>query len=113
MIDTSRRKGRERAVLRAAFLPGGRQRAADCNLRVIPIMSYPYSGSASDRYAVHFELPASRNRDPLAKASRATDRAIDVALRNVPLPNGLMTRLGRLAYTLSDEVADRVDYRGC
>ncbi len=41
------------------------------------------------------------------------DRAIDSALRSVPLPEGLMTRLGMLAYTIPDESSDQVDYLGC
>jgi hypothetical protein len=77
------------------------------------IMSYPYSGSRSDRYECHYVRPDSRNRDRAAKASQTADRDIDVALRTVPLPSGLMTRLGRLVYTMSDEAADRVDYLGC
>jgi hypothetical protein len=41
------------------------------------------------------------------------DRVIDQALRSVPLPEGLMSRLGMLVFTMSDETADRVDYLGC
>lgn len=43
----------------------------------------------------------------------AEERALDYALRNVPLPDGLLTRLGKLAYTLPDETADQVDWLGC
>jgi hypothetical protein len=41
------------------------------------------------------------------------DRAIDAALRSVPLPEGLMTRLGMLVYAVADETADQVDWLGC
>lgn len=44
---------------------------------------------------------------------RSEDRAIESALRSVPLPEGLMTRLGMLVYTMSDESTDPVDYLGC
>jgi hypothetical protein len=43
----------------------------------------------------------------------AANHAIDAALRNVPLPSGLMTRLGKLAFTVPDETADQVDWLGC
>ncbi|MCI0333722.1 MAG: hypothetical protein L0228_10935 [Planctomycetes bacterium] len=45
--------------------------------------------------------------------SATTDHAIDAALRGVPLPDGLLTRLGKLVYTMSDEAADQVDWLGC
>jgi len=45
--------------------------------------------------------------------ARTIDRAIDSALRGVPLPDGLMSRLGRLLRTMPDEAADQVDYLGC
>jgi hypothetical protein len=41
------------------------------------------------------------------------DRAIDIALRAVPLPDGLMTRLGRLVYSMPDDAPDHVDWLGC
>jgi hypothetical protein len=45
---------------------------------------------------------------------RATaDLTIDLALRSVPLPDGLMTRLGKLVYAMSDESSDQVDWLGC
>jgi hypothetical protein len=43
----------------------------------------------------------------------AVDSAIDEALRSVPLPQGLMTRLGLIAYTAPDDAADKVDWLGC
>lgn len=41
------------------------------------------------------------------------DAAIDQALRDVPLPDGLITRLGAMVYRSSDEPADRLDWLGC
>lgn len=43
----------------------------------------------------------------------AADSAIDEALRSVPLPQGLLTRLGMIAYTAPDDTADMVDWLGC
>jgi hypothetical protein len=43
----------------------------------------------------------------------AADSAIDEALRSVPLPHGLLTRLGLIAYTAPDDAADTVDWLGC
>ena len=41
------------------------------------------------------------------------DSAIDAALRAVPLPDGLITRLGLLAYTMHEDAPDQVDWLGC
>ena len=76
-------------------------------------MSYLHSTSSFDHgpfaggdRAPHFAGEQSPN-------GPATDRAIDAALRSVPLPDGLMTRLGKLVYTVSDDAADQVDRLGC
>lgn len=44
---------------------------------------------------------------------QSTDRAIDAALKSVPLPEGMMTRLGLIVSAMPDELSDRVDYLGC
>ena len=44
---------------------------------------------------------------------QAADRAVDAALRSVTIPDGMLTRLGLLVFTMSDDAADRVDYLGC
>jgi hypothetical protein len=54
-------------------------------------------------------LPLERSRP----AGHTTDSALDAALRSVPLPQGLLTRLSLLAYTVPDDAADRVDWLGC
>ena len=41
-------------------------------------------------------------------AGESPDRAIDSALRNVPLPDGLMVRMTMLAVTLPDDATDQV-----
>ena len=45
--------------------------------------------------------------------ARHADSAIDEALRSVPLPQGLLARLGMIAYSISEDSADQVDWLGC
>ena len=45
---------------------------------------------------------------PAVGAGESPDRAIDAALRSVPLPDGLMVRMTMLAVTLPDESTDQV-----
>ena len=45
---------------------------------------------------------------PAAGAGQSPDRAIDTALRSVPLPEGLMVRMSMLAVNLPDDAADQV-----
>ena len=45
---------------------------------------------------------------PAVGAGESPDRAIDAALRNVPLPVGLMVRMSVLAVTLPDDATDQV-----
>jgi hypothetical protein len=49
----------------------------------------------------------------LSNSPHAADSAIDEALRSVPLPQGLLLRLGLIAYTAPDDAADKVDWLGC
>jgi hypothetical protein len=42
----------------------------------------------------------------------SADRAVDAALRNVPLPEGLMVRMSQLAVTLTDDSPDQAKRRG-
>ena len=61
-----------------------------------------------------FPYVGSRLRpEPPVLPERSEDRTIDSALRSVPLPEGLLARLGALVYTMSDESTDHVDYLGC
>jgi len=67
------------------------------------------------KYRSKFEGPGETNST--SDASRPTgqtpDSALDAALRSVPLPQGLLTRLSLLAYTIPEEAADPVDWLGC
>jgi hypothetical protein len=80
--------------------------------RIFTVMSYPCSKphfiakALEDRAAVSWE-------GEVASSTQSADRAVDAALRSVPLPDGLLTRLGMLVYTMPDEAADHVDYLGC
>jgi hypothetical protein len=77
------------------------------------MMSYLHSGSAFDRHEFVHELETSRNQEQPMRSAGAADRALDAALRSVPLPDGLITRLGMFVYTMPDETADQVDCLGC
>jgi hypothetical protein len=46
-------------------------------------------------------------------SQHSDDNAIDMALCAVPLPEGLMTRLGTLVYTMPEDTPDPVDWLGC
>lgn len=76
-------------------------------------MSYPPSEPIS--FGSLFDDPSERTGalDGALSLVQAADRNIDTALRNVPLPDGMLSRLSRLVYTVSDEAADQVDYLGC
>ncbi len=75
-------------------------------------MSYSSSLSAFDHYEFFSDKPVARVDGQPSKSGWATDGAIDAALRSVPLPQGLMTRLGKLVYTMPDESADHMDWLG-
>ena len=76
-------------------------------------MSYLNSSSAFDQREYNGELSAVRHNDRFRNPTHVADRAIDVALCSVPLPEGLLTRLGKLVYAMPDEAADQVDCLGC
>ena len=95
---------------RAAMWAAARTRLQS---RVIPIMSYPHFSSAFNHREFIPELSASQNSVRSSKSAHSNDRAIDSALRSVPLPEGLMTRLSKLVYTIADERSDQVDCLGC
>jgi hypothetical protein len=46
-------------------------------------------------------------------AGHAANSAIDMALRTVPLPDGLLTRLAMIIRTMPDDAPDQVDWLGC
>jgi hypothetical protein len=59
------------------------------------------------------ELLDSNGNDLRPTSSPVSDQAIDSALRSVPLPDGLLTRLGQLIYALADGTADPANCLGC
>ncbi len=76
-------------------------------------MSYPSSMPAFDH-----DKHLADNRVPLVHAHPPNkpptpDGAIDSALRSVPLPDGLMARLGSLVYAMPDDAAGYADWLGC
>lgn len=77
-------------------------------------MSYDlHSNSFIDPLSILNGKPSLRVAPESVRDTFAVDQAIDTALRSVPLPDGLMTRLGKLAFTVTDETADQVDWLGC
>ena len=76
-------------------------------------MSHLDFSSVFDHREYNCEVSALRHNDRLRDPTHTADRAIDSALRSVPLPEGLMTRLGKLVYAMPDEATDQVDYLGC
>jgi hypothetical protein len=76
-------------------------------------MSFIHSNSAFEPGTfLSSQIPAGEAADAVT-CRQAADRVIDSALRSVPLPDGFLTRLGRLVYTMPDEAVDRVDWLGC
>ena len=85
----------------------------DSVVQEITEMSYfdskPYVGGDGSSFAGERFSGASE----FSPNGRTVDRAIDSALRRVPVPNGMMTRLANLLCTMPDEAADHMDYLGC
>jgi hypothetical protein len=76
-------------------------------------MSFIYSTSPFDSGILSQpHIPGGSARET-AESREASDRAMDVALRCVPLPDGFLTRLGKLAHSLPDDATDRVGRLGC
>jgi len=69
------------------------------------------SSAGGDAHLHGFALPHSG--EETRAAIQAVDRAVDAALRSVPIPEGMLTRLGLLVFAISDEQAGRFDYLGC
>jgi len=76
-------------------------------------MSYPHSKpkTLGDAYSIPAE--SSGAADHLLPFVQSLDSAVDAALRGVPIPDGMLNRLKRLAFTMPDEAAGRMDYLGC
>jgi hypothetical protein len=57
--------------------------------------------------------PTRNSAEFVERSYSQSDSAIDAALRSVPLPEGLLTRLGIVAYTVSEDSSDKHDWLGC
>ena len=76
-------------------------------------MSYPHSKPISIGDAIFNSVDGIAAFERTRPFFQGTDGAIDVALRNVSLPDGLLERLQTLAMTMPDETSGRFDYLGC
>jgi hypothetical protein len=71
----------------------------------------------------HWELDDSNHRNLRGQATNGAvsdehkaqpaDSALDAALRSVPLPDGLLTRLDKFVLAITAESSDAVDWLGC
>jgi hypothetical protein len=76
-------------------------------------MSYLHSKPSSLGEPFAVSAKSFGTHDQSVPFVHSTDGAVDAALRSVPLPEGMLNRLHRLALTIPDEAAGRVDYLGC
>jgi len=77
-------------------------------------MSYPHwEPVPSNHYLPYGEATGGGAVDDQLPHVRSADLAIDAALRSVPLPDGLLTRLDRFVDAMADSATDSVDYLGC
>lgn len=76
-------------------------------------MSYPHSKPNSLGDAFRIPVESAGASDQFLPFVQSLDTTVDAALRSVPLPDGMLTRLQRLAFTMPDEAAGRMDYLGC
>jgi len=74
--------------------------------RMLYFYSMPMFGG--DRFTDSDDLLPPVPGFPAVGAGESPDRAVDIALRNVPLPEGLMVRMAMLAVTLPDDATDHV-----
>jgi hypothetical protein len=76
-------------------------------------MSYPHIKPIEIGGANGASLDVQATPHPSVQFVLSLDGAMDTALRSVPLPEGMLTRLQRLALTITDESNGQVDYLGC
>jgi hypothetical protein len=76
-------------------------------------MSYPYSKPNSLGNAFMPPAESLGAPDHSLPFVQSMDSAVDAALRSVPLPDGMLNRLKKLAFSMPDEAAGQVDYLGC
>jgi hypothetical protein len=76
-------------------------------------MSYPHSKPSSLGDAFTVPAESSGAPDHSLPFVQSMDNAVDAALRSVPLPDGMLNRLKKMAFTMPDEAAGQMDYLGC
>lgn len=76
-------------------------------------MSYPHIKPIAIGGAHGASFDAQATPHPSLQFVLSLDNAMDTALRSVPIPEGMLTRLQRLALTLADDSNGQVDYLGC
>ena len=85
---------------------GSRDSVVQGFMQMLHFYSMPMFGG--DRFTDSDDLFPLIGGFPPVGAGESPDRAIDSALRNVPLPEGLMVRMSMLALTLPDDATDQV-----
>jgi hypothetical protein len=93
--------------------PSGRQPALEFSFWDGIEMSYPnWEPVHSNNHFPNGQVTNGAVRyEPLHVNS--ADMAIDAALRSVPLPDGLLTRLDKFVHAMTDESTDPFDWLGC
>ena len=76
-------------------------------------MSYPHTKPISFGNSLRAPVQLPVPLDSSLPFVQSADRAIDAALRGVPLPDGFTRRLSLLVSSMTDEVSESVDYLGC
>jgi hypothetical protein len=84
---------------------GSRDSVVQGFTRMLYFYSRPMFGG--DRFLDSDDLLPPVGGFPSVGAGESPDRAIDSALRNVPLPQGLMVRMSMLAVMLADDATDQ------
>ncbi len=77
-------------------------------------MSYPHWEPIHSNH--HLSQGVSTNGgalDDRVPHVHSADMAIDAALRSVPLPDGLLTRLDKFVHAMTEDATDSVDWLGC
>jgi hypothetical protein len=77
------------------------------------LMSHSHSRRLRDRHEPTNANGHEHFAHSVESPHHTTDSAIDAALRSVPLPKGLLTRLGSLVYAMPEDAPDQVDWLGC
>jgi hypothetical protein len=76
-------------------------------------MSDPHSGSFHISRIDNANQALQPSGSQPRRTLHAADRAIDLALRTVPLPDGLLMRLAMIVRAIPDDAPEQVDWLGC